>query len=151
MARGMTRRTVLTGMGVVTVLGFAGAGPGLAATAAYEEELAKVLQGRTAKDGRITIDVPQIAENGNTVPLTVTVDSPMTESDFVKTVTVFADGNPRPEVAVFHFSPLSGRASAAIRMRMATTQNIVAIAEMSDGSLYQQSAQVKVTIGGCGG
>lgn len=104
-----------------------------------------------AQDGRITLDLPQIAENGNTVPLTVEVDSPMTEQDYVKAVHIFAEGNPLPNVASFQFSPLSGKASASTRMRLAKTQNVIAVAQMSDGSVYKTVAEVKVTIGGCGG
>jgi sulfur-oxidizing protein SoxY len=75
----------------------------------------------------------------------------MTDADFVKSVHVFADGNPLPGVASFHFSPACGKASASTRMRLATTQNIVCVAEMSDGKLFMAKAEVKVTIGGCGG
>ena len=106
---------------------------------------------RTLTEGRIDMDLPEIAENGNTVPVAVAVDSPMTAEDYVKSVTIFAEGNPLPEVAMFHFTPRSGIAQAATRMRLAGTQNVVAVAEMSDGSLYMAKREVKVTIGGCGG
>lgn len=106
---------------------------------------------RTLSEGRIDMDLPEIAENGNTVPVAVAVDSPMTAEDYVKSVTIFAEGNPLPEVAMFHFTPRSGIAQAATRMRLAGTQNVVAVAEMSDGSLYMAKREVKVTIGGCGG
>jgi len=127
--------------------------PGLARAdkAATDAEMKKILGGKTAQEGRITLDVPQIAENGNTVQLEVAVDSPMTEKDYVKAVHVFADGNPVPNVASFHFTPASGKAAAATRMRLAKTQNVIALAEMSDGSIYSTQAAVKVTIGGCGG
>ena len=95
--------------------------------------------------------LPQIAENGNTVPMGFEVDSPMTDTDYVKSVHVFADKNPRPDVASFHFTSASGRAKANTRMRLSKSQNIVAVAEMSDGSVYMAKAPVKVTIGGCGG
>ena len=95
--------------------------------------------------------VPQIAENGNTVPVGFTVDSPMTKNDYVKSVYLFSDKNPGHEVAAFHFSPASGKASASTRMRMIKTQNVIAVAEMSDGSFYTGKKEVKVTIGGCGG
>jgi len=85
------------------------------------------------------------------VPVSVTVDSPMTEQAYVKRVLVVADGNPRAGVATFHFSPASGVAEANTRIRLAATQNIMAVAEMSDGSFHTTSKQVKVTIGGCGG
>ncbi len=102
-------------------------------------------------DGRISLELPQIAENGNTVPIAFEVDSPMTESDYVKVVHIFAEQNPLPDVASFYFTPRSGKARASTRMRMLKTQNIVAVAEMSDGSVYMAKTEVKVTIGGCGG
>jgi sulfur-oxidizing protein SoxY len=102
-------------------------------------------------EGRVKLDVPQIAENGLVVPINLDVDSPMTEQDYVKTVHVFADGNPSPYVITYHFTPSNGRASASNRIRLAKTQNIIAVAEMSDGSLHMAKSEVKVTIGGCGG
>ncbi len=92
-----------------------------------------------------------VKKNGNTVPMTVTVESPMTEQSHVTDVLVVADGNPRGGVATFHFSPASGVAEANTRIRLAATQNITAVAKMNDGALYATSKQVKVTIGGCGG
>lgn len=102
-------------------------------------------------EGKVSLDLPEIAENGNTVPFTVSVDSPMTEGDYVKSVHVFATGNPRPDVASFYFSPQSGKAEATTRMRLGQTQDVVAVAEMSDGNFYFGRRTVKVTIGGCGG
>jgi sulfur-oxidizing protein SoxY len=102
-------------------------------------------------DDRLTLDLPEIAENGNTVPLEVAVDSPMTDDDYVKAVHVFATENPNPEVVTFKFSPQSGRAVASTRMRLAKTQDVVAVAELSDGSVLRAAREVKVTIGGCGG
>ncbi len=125
--------------------------PALAAESAMDE-LKKFTGGADAREsGRITLDMPEIAENGNTVPLTVSVDSPMTSEDYVKRVMIVASGNPRPGVATFHFSPRSGVAEAATRMRLAKTQDVIAVAEMSDGSFHMAKAAVKVTIGGCGG
>ncbi len=109
------------------------------------------LGGKATKEGRINLELPQIAENGNTVPIAFEIDSPMTESDYVKAVHVFADKNPRPAVGSFYFTPRSGKARVSTRMRMIKTQNVIALAEMSDGSVYMASAEVKVTIGGCGG
>jgi sulfur-oxidizing protein SoxY len=102
-------------------------------------------------DGKVKIEMPQIAENGNVVPMTVTVESPMTDADYIKAVHVFAEGNPIPSVATFYFTPMSGKAVASTRIRMATTQNIVAVAETSKGELLTGKTEVKVTIGGCGG
>ncbi len=106
---------------------------------------------RTPEESRVTLRLPPIAENGNTVPLTVSVESPMTAADHVKTIYVFADKNPTPDVAIFHLTPAMGRASADTRIRLGQTQDVVAIAEMNDGKLFMTRAEVKVTIGGCGG
>jgi sulfur-oxidizing protein SoxY len=102
-------------------------------------------------DGKVKLEMPQIAENGNVVPMTVSVESPMTDADYVKAVHVFAEGNPIPAVATFYFTPLCGKAACSTRIRMATTQNIVAVAETSKGELFTGKTEVKVTIGGCGG
>jgi sulfur-oxidizing protein SoxY len=85
------------------------------------------------------------------VPVNVEVESPMTEQDYVKAVHIFADGNPAPDVVTYRFTPASGKAAASTRARLAQTENIICIAEMSDGKLYMAKANVKVTIGGCGG
>jgi len=107
--------------------------------------------GKATSEGKITLEMPEIAENGNTVPLSISVESPMTSDDYVKRVVIISEGNPRPEVATFNFTPRSGVAEASTRMRLAKTQNVIAIAELSDGSLHMAKRQVKVTIGGCGG
>lgn len=119
--------------------------------AAVEAEIKKLYADKKPGQGRVKIDVPQIAENGLVVPINVEVESPMTDKDFVKTVHIYADGNPLPGVVSFSFTPACGKAAASARMRLAQTQNIIAIAEMSDGALFTASAEVKVTIGGCGG
>lgn len=115
------------------------------------ESIMKLIGDKKPADGKITLDLPQIAENGNTVPVGVSVDSPMTADNYVKAVHLFAEGNPAPDIASIMFSPMSGKAQAATRMRLRRTQNIVAVAEMSDGSVYRAQQEVKVTIGGCGG
>jgi sulfur-oxidizing protein SoxY len=85
------------------------------------------------------------------VPLTISVDSPMTAEDHVSDIIVVAEGNPRPGLATFHLTPLSGRAEASTRIRLAATQNIVVVAKTSKGQLFAEQKPVKVTIGGCGG
>ena len=105
----------------------------------------------TPKDGKVSLKAPEIAENGNAVPLTVTVDSEMSEKSYVKALYIAADGNPNAGVAVYEFTPLSGKAEVALRVRLQQTQKLVAVAEMNDGTLYTASREVKVTIGGCGG
>ena len=146
------RRQVLSiGAGVL-----AAAGLGVPVTPAHaandaQDLIAKFTGGKTPVEGKVKLDLPEIAENGNTVPMTVTVDSPMTEQSHVTDVLIVADGNPRGGVATFHFSPASGAAEANTRVRLAATQNITAIAKMNDGSVFATTKQVKVTIGGCGG
>jgi sulfur-oxidizing protein SoxY len=122
-----------------------------ASPAQVEEEIKKLYGDKALGAGKINLDVPSIAENGLVVPISVSVESPMTETDFVKAVHVFADGNPNAAVASFFFTPELPKASVQTRMRLAQSQNIVAVAELSDGSLYTAKKEIKVTIGGCGG
>jgi sulfur-oxidizing protein SoxY len=116
-----------------------------------QEEMKKLFGDRKLGEGKVKIDAPQIAENGLVVPVTVEVESPMTDASHVKALHIFADGNPLPAVASFKFTPDSGRAVASTRMRLAQTQNVICVAEMSDGALHMAKTEVKVTIGGCGG
>ena len=127
------------------------ASPAAATPQETAAEIAKFTGGKSAEPGRIAIDLPEIAENGNTVPLSITVDSPMTAEDHVTDIIVVAEGNPRPGLATFHLTPLSGRAEAATRIRLAATENIVVVAKTSKGRFFTDLKQVKVTIGGCGG
>jgi sulfur-oxidizing protein SoxY len=145
------RQTLALGAGAMTVavLGVS-SGPALAKNDA-EEAIKKFTGGKTPVQGKIKLDLPEIAENGNTVPMTVTVDSPMTEQSHVTDVLIVADENPRSGVVTFHFSPASGVAEANTRIRLAATQDVIAVAKMNDGSVFMTSKQVKVTIGGCGG
>ena len=121
------------------------------AKASWQDAMKTVIGDAKPADGRIKVILPEIAENGNTVPFSLAVESPMTDKDYAKSVHIFASGNPRPDVASFNFSPLSGKAEAASRMRLGRTQDIIAVAEMSDGKFYMAKRTVKVTIGGCGG
>lgn len=143
------RRNVL--VGATTVLLVVGVGPASAQEDSWEAELKKVIGGAKPIEGKITLDLPEIAENGNTVPFSVAVDSPMTEKEYVKAVHVLSTGNPQPRIATFHFTPESGKAALASRMRLAKTQDILAVAEFSDGQFATTRRTVKVTIGGCGG
>jgi sulfur-oxidizing protein SoxY len=144
------RQTLAVATGAVAAAAFGGIGPARAANDSADL-IAKFTGGKTATPGRVKIDVPEIAENGNTVPMTVSVESPMTAQSHVTDVLVVTDGNPRGGVATFHFSPASGAAEANTRIRLASTQNVIAVAKMNDGSFFTASKQVKVTIGGCGG
>jgi len=147
-----SRREVLAlGAGTAALALLGEIAPAAATPQEAADLIAKFTGGKTAEKGRIAIDLPEIAENGNTVPLTITVESPMTADDHVSEIIVVAEGNPRPGLATFHLTPLSGRAEAATRIRLAATQNIVVVAKTSKGQFYTQQKPVKVTIGGCGG
>ncbi|MCL4767907.1 MAG: thiosulfate oxidation carrier protein SoxY [Hyphomicrobiaceae bacterium] len=149
----INRRDLLLGFGVAgaAVVLLAGVPAQAQADDSWEAALKKVVGDAKPIEGKITLDMPEIAENGNTVPFSVSVDSPMTEQEFVKAVHVFSTGNPQPVVATFHFSPQSGKAAVSSRMRLAKTQDIVCVAELSDGQFALAKRTVKVTIGGCGG
>jgi sulfur-oxidizing protein SoxY len=146
------RREVIVlavGAAAVTALGLPGK-----LLAGRDEAMAKVQEftgGAEAGEGGLTLDMPEIAENGNTVPVTVSVDTPQTGDNHAVAVMILAAGNPNPGVATFHFTPMSGAASATTRMRLAGTQDVIAVAKMSDGSFRKTETVVKVTIGGCGG
>lgn len=102
-------------------------------------------------DGGIVMDVPEIAENGNVVPCNLSVDSPMTGNDMVRSLRIFSTGNPQPLVATFRFSVDSGRAAVSARIRLAGSQDVIALAELADGTFRKTTKNIKVTIGGCGG
>ncbi|MFE0755043.1 SoxY-related AACIE arm protein, partial [Inquilinus sp. NPDC058860] len=101
------------------------------------------------RPGRIKFDIPPLVENGNVVGVTVAVDSPMTEADHVRRIGLFNEKNPQGDMVVFHLGPRSGRASVSTRVRLATSQTIVALAEMSDGSVWSAEADVIVTLAAC--
>ncbi|WP_417689223.1 thiosulfate oxidation carrier protein SoxY [Roseibium sp.] len=122
-----------------------------AAAAETEEAIKAFAGGAMPAAGKISLDAPEIAENGNTVPVAVSVESPMTADNYVESVIILAEGNPNPAVATFHFTAMSGEASAKTRIRLAKTQNVIAVAKMSDGTTFMDKKEVKVTIGGCGG
>lgn len=99
--------------------------------------------------GRVTIELAELVENGNTVPLGLSVQSPMTPTDHVHSLAVFTERNPQPDVAVFYFSPWSGRARVDTRVRLATSQRVVAVAKMNDGNCWQREFDVIVTLAAC--
>ena len=148
----MTRRQALVlGSSAIVTLAIGDVSPLFATPAESDAEIAKFTGGKAMDKGKISIDLPEIAENGNTVPLAITVDAPMTADNYVSEVLVVAEGNPNPGVATFHFSAMSGKAAASTRIRLATTQNIVVVAKTSTGQFFTGQKLVKVTIGGCGG
>jgi len=116
---------------------------------AAAELLQKLVKG-APRQGRVRLQAPDIADNGNSVALTVSVDSPMTEQDYVKAIHVVADGNPNPGVLSVKLGPENGRAEISVRIRLAGSERVIAVAEMADGSLWTASREVTVTVGGCG-
>ncbi|KQU51185.1 thiosulfate oxidation carrier protein SoxY [Bosea sp. Leaf344] len=148
---GLTRRATITAGAIAALAGLLAPRMAFADEKQVADEIKKLYGDKAMAEGKIRLDVPEIAENGLVVPINIEVDSPMTEADHVKAVHVFADGNPLPGIVSYSFTPACGKASAATRMRLAQTQNIICIAEMSNGTLHTAKANVKVTIGGCGG
>ena len=121
--------------------------------AATPEDEAAALRAFTGgvvpRPGRVELEIPPLVENGNTVPLKVTVQSPMTPADHVKAIAVFNEKNPQPQVITARFGPRAGRAELATHMRLATSQTILAVAAMNDGSFWSASAEVVVTLAAC--
>ena len=143
------REALATGAGAFA------AGLGLAAAPAvalnnYADEIKKFTGGKASVEGRIKIELPELAENGNTVPLSVAVDGPIAGDAHVQEILVLAPANPNAKVIRFRFSPASVP-EASTRIRLAETQDVFAVAKLSDGTFLQASRQIKVTIGGCGG
>lgn len=120
-----------------------------AVTAQYTAARFALLAGREAKLGRVELDVPRLAESGNSVSLRVTVASPMSPTDHVRFVHILSEQNPVAVIAKFSFGPRSGRAEVATNVRLATTQNVHALAEMSDGSVWEAASEVVVLIAAC--
>ena len=123
--------------------------PARATPAAMQEAIRKVVGPARVNTGKVKLDLPPLVENGNVVPLAVSVESPMTEADHVRAIHVFTEKNPLPDVVSFRLGPRAGRASVATRIRLADTQTVVAISELSDGSFWSGSADVVVTLAAC--
>ena len=143
-APGATRREMLAGALSVLVVRSARATP---------ESMAAAIQafvgGAEVRKGRVALDVPPLVENGNSVPIKVTVESPMTPQNFVRIIAIFNEKNPQPNVAKFHLSPRCGRAVVSTRIRLGDSQNIVAIAQLSDGTFWSDTAELIVTLPAC--
>jgi len=116
---------------------------------AMQEAIRKVVGPAPVNPGKVKLELPPLVENGNAVPLVVGVDSPMTEADHVRAIHVFTEKNPQPNVATFHLGPRAGRARVATRIRLADSQTVVAICELSDGSFWSDSAGIVVTLAAC--
>ncbi|KMO37714.1 sulfur oxidation protein SoxY [Methylobacterium variabile] len=146
------RRTILAGGAGLLAVAFAR--PGAAAIVrptreATVEAIRRFTGGAPVETGRIRLDMPPLVENGNTVPLAITVESPMTEADHVRRIAVFNDKNPQPHVVTLHLGPRAGRAAVSTRIRLADSQTITAIAEMRDGTFWSATADAIVTLAAC--
>ena len=163
----MDRRTVLVGAGGLAAVTLgprpadaqdaslraaaAAADPApLLPTAQFREAYAKIVGSGTPAEGPMTLELPEEAENGNIVPYKIAIESPMTEEDHIRRVHLLSTQNPQALVATFHFTPLSGRAAVSGRMRLAKTQEVVALALTSRDTLVAARTTVIVGIGGCG-
>jgi sulfur-oxidizing protein SoxY len=148
------RRDFVLGAGAAALLtGLLGTIPEAhagAGSAEFEAALAELLKGATPHTGGIDMELPGSIENGDYVPVALGVDSPMTEASYVKAIHLLSPANPRARVSTFTFTPLSGRARVTSVMRLAKTQEVVAVAELSDGTLLMGTRSVDVKVGGCG-
>ena len=113
------------------------------------EVIKRLVGTATVNQGKVKLALPPLVENGHLVPLTVTVESPMTQAEHVKAIHVFTDRNPQPEVISFYLGPRAGRAKVGTRVRLADTENVVAIAQISDGSFWSETVHVVVTTAAC--
>ena len=117
--------------------------------AAFQDAMRRIVGDAQVRRGRVKLQLPPLIDNGNAVPLSVAVESPMTPADHVKAIHVLTEKNPLPDVVSVHLGPRAGRASLATRVRLADTQTVTAIAQMSDGSFWSDSAEVVVTLSAC--
>src|SRR5688572_29574832 len=120
-----------------------------ATPAAMQDAVRKVVGAAQVRQGRVKLDVPPLIDYGNSVPLSVVVESPMTAADHVKAIHVFAERNPLPNILSVHMNPRSGRARVATRVRLNDTGTVLAVAQLSDGSFWSASAHVVVTLSAC--
>ena len=150
--RASRREFLLTAGGAAAGFGLAfvvAVDPARATPAAMQEAIRKVVGSARVTTGRVKLELPPLSENGNAVPLAVSVESPMTAADHVRAIHVFTEKNPQPEVVSFRFGPRAGRASVATRVRLADTQTVIAVCELSDGSFWSGRADVVVTLAAC--
>lgn len=124
--------------------------PELERSQKFAEDYARLVGSATPIEGKVSVDLPELAENGNFVPITIMVDSPMTDADHVQAIHILSTANPFAHVATFHLSPINAVARVQSRMRLAKTQDVVVLAELSNGDKLISTTRVGVTIGGCG-
>ncbi|CAA9358274.1 MAG: Sulfur oxidation protein SoxY [uncultured Microvirga sp.] len=144
----LTRREALVGAGAAMAALQAGAAIAAAPTP-FEDAIRGVVGEGAPETGRVKLDIPSLSENGNSVAVTVTVESPMTTADHVRAIYLFSEKNPFPDVARFHLNPRMGRAEVSTTIRLATSQRVAALAEMSDGSFFRDEKDVIVTLSAC--
>jgi sulfur-oxidizing protein SoxY len=144
-----TRRKFLIGVGGVGLVTVLPAGEARATPAALQAAIRRVVGNASPRKGKVTLELPPIVENGNTVSLDVTVQSPMTADNYVKAIHVFNEKNPQPNVISVKLGPHAGQAKISTRMRLADSQRVVAIAELSDGMFWTDDVDVIVTIAAC--
>ena len=137
---------VAAGLGLGSIVAVT---PARATPAEMEDAIRRVVGPATINPGRVKLDLPPLIENGNAVPLTVEVTSPMTGADHVRAIHVFTQKNPQPNVVSFHLGPRAGRAKVATRVRLADSQTVMAICELSDGTFWSDSADIVVTLAAC--
>jgi sulfur-oxidizing protein SoxY len=142
----LDRRTFLAGAALASVLPMA---PARATPEAMAAAIKEVVGGATIREGRVKLDLPPLVENGNVVPLSVSVESPMTPANHVKAIHVFNEKNPQPHVFSARLGPRNGKAVIATRIKLADSQKIIAIAETSSGEFWSASADVIVTLAAC--
>jgi len=151
-SEGSTRRRFLRLAGSAAAIGaipVAGLRPVAATPDTMASAIRTVVGTATVQTGKVKLDIPPLVENGNTVPMTVSVTSPMTADEFVKSIHVFNEKNPQPNIGKFYLGPRAGRAQISTRVRLADSQKIIAIAHLSDGSFWSATAEVVVTLAAC--
>jgi sulfur-oxidizing protein SoxY len=143
-----TRRDTLIGLAAATGTLAVLPVPAMASTD-LAGTIAAITKGAAVNSGRVKLTMPELAENGSTVSTVIDIQSPMTAADHVKSVTVMAEKNPQTILVRFHLGPRAGRARVATNVRLAETQTVVALAEMSDGTFWRGNAEVIVTLAAC--
>jgi sulfur-oxidizing protein SoxY len=148
-----TRRRFLKLAGSAAAAGALPLAVSVRPVAATPETMASAIRavtgGAAVQTGKVKLDIPPLVENGNSVPMMVSVTSPMTDKDYVKSIHVFNEKNPQPNLGNFYLSPRNGRAQVSTRVRLADSQKIIAIAKLSDGSLWSTTTEVVVTLAAC--
>ena len=141
------RRRLLQASGAALALWYV---PAIATPENFAAAIKRTFGERRIQPGRVKIEIPQIAENGNVVPVTITVESPMTADDYVKRIHLFSEHNPLPDIVEFDLGPDNGKARVSTRIRLAKSQNVLVVAALNDDTLWTAQALIEVTVSGCG-